>query len=77
LELFIGSPPDAKFINGILDVVRVEIGEMGIREDPIDIKDLFSKCTRMMKTQAENSNLTLESEIPDNFPFLLGDLKTP
>ena len=62
-----------EIINDILDVARVEVGEIEIREEPIDIEELFTKCLRMMNGQAESSQLILQSKIPADFSYLLAD----
>ncbi|WP_085907511.1 sensor histidine kinase [Kiloniella majae] len=62
-----------ELINDILDVARVEVGQMEMREEPVDIKAIFASCIRMMQSQAVKGGLTLDSDTPENIPYLFGD----
>ncbi|MBL4614915.1 MAG: PAS domain S-box protein [Magnetovibrio sp.] len=60
-------------INDILDVSRIEIGTMQIRERSVNIGELCHDSLYMVRDQAQFSKLTLSDTVQENLPVLRGD----
>ena len=60
-------------INDILDLSKIEVGRMGLREGTVDLCDLVRKCCRLVHERAREDRLTLEQEIPDDLPCVVAD----
>ena len=60
-------------INDILDVSRIEVGELPFKSGPIDVPRMLASCGRLMKARAEHANVALTVEVNDSFPAVLGD----
>ncbi|MBC2778130.1 PAS domain S-box protein [Parasphingopyxis marina] len=61
-------------INDILDLSKIEAGQMTIASQPIDLRHTINGTLRLMIAAATNKGLVLESEIEDGLPeHILGD----
>lgn len=61
-------------INNILDMAKIESGEVEIQNTPFSLSKLVGSITQMMDVQAKDKDLEFESIIdPDLEEFLLGD----
>jgi PAS domain S-box-containing protein len=61
-------------INHVLDISKIEAGQMDVREAPIDLRQLEKTLMSMFKTQAEKNGLNFICECQDNVPlYVLGD----
>ena len=60
-------------INDILDISRIEIGTIEIREHAIDLHSLCLTCITMVQDHAEHRKLTLNANIAEQLPHVQGD----
>ena len=60
-------------INDILDVSRIEIGSMDIRESAVDIKALCQSCVDMHQDQASHAKVSLHVNIDEDLSRVNGD----
>ncbi len=57
-------------INDILDVSRIEAGQMEIRYEKVDIAPIVESCLRLIRERAERANITLRRRLQKNIPAL-------
>jgi PAS domain S-box-containing protein len=60
-------------INDILDVTRVDLGEMKLQASPIDLADSAKSALRLMAGALQKKPLAVASEIPAGLPTLVAD----
>jgi PAS domain S-box-containing protein len=60
-------------INDILDVTRVDLGEMKLQASPIDLADCAKSALRLMAGALQKKPLAVAVEIPDGLPALNAD----
>jgi PAS domain S-box-containing protein len=61
-------------INDILDLSKIEAGQMAIAAQPIDLHHTINGTLRLMKAAATKKGLLLESEIEERLPeYIVGD----
>lgn len=60
-------------INDILDIARVEAGRMTLFEESVDVAASARSCLKLVRTRADETGLSLITDIPDNLPHLRGD----
>jgi signal transduction histidine kinase/CHASE2 domain-containing sensor protein len=62
-----------QIINDILDVAKVEAGEVSLDDGEVALDDVVDACLRLMAERAKRAALTVETDIPDDLPALTGD----
>src|SRR5262249_970783 len=62
-----------KLVNEVLDFSKVDSGRLELSEDIVEADDLITETLRMIKPQAEQSDVRLHVEIAPNFPLLCVD----
>ncbi len=63
-----------RLLNDILDLAKVEAGEMRLNEEPLDLRHVLRRCVGLMTAVAEQKGLALRLELaPALPPRLLGD----
>ncbi len=60
-------------INDILDLSKIEVGYMRLREGVVDIADVVRKCCRLVHERARDNDQTIEQAIPPDIPRLVAD----
>jgi PAS domain S-box-containing protein len=60
-------------INDVLDVARIEQGELRLNEDIVDVSDILRTSIRLMEPLATRESIKLEADIDDSLPTLHGD----
>ncbi len=60
-------------INDILDISKIEAGQMVLEETSVDLKDLFESCISMVRGRADAGRTELVLQVPENAPCLLAD----
>lgn len=62
-------------VNDILDMSKIESGEMKLVEDELFIPDIINSSLRLVEERAKGANLATQVELPDNLPKLTGDAR--
>jgi signal transduction histidine kinase len=62
-------------INDILDIAKIEAGQLDLREDAFDPGHALDTCISMLSNQAEEAGLRLVREGPEHLPNLWADEK--
>jgi len=60
-------------INDILDLSKIEVGRMELRESTVDIGEVVRNCCRLLHERAREDRLTLAQDVPLDIPCLLAD----
>jgi PAS domain S-box-containing protein len=63
-----------KIINHVLDISKIEAGQMDVRRSVINLRDICNSLFYMFQTQAIQNGLELKCNCQDNVPpFVVGD----
>ena len=62
-------------IDDLLDVSRIEAGEMDLRETVFDVKSVLDMSAELVRLRAEKKGVALKSELPDGLPRLRADAR--
>jgi signal transduction histidine kinase len=62
-------------INDILDIAKIEAGQLDLHEDAFETDEALEVCVKMLTDQATESGLRLVREDRDKLPSLWGDEK--
>jgi len=62
-----------ELINDILDISKIEAGEVKIHEEDIDIARIARACIRCVAERARANGLVHDCDLPDDLPFLFAD----
>ncbi|OMH28389.1 ATP-binding protein [Motiliproteus sp. MSK22-1] len=63
-----------EIINDVLDLSKIEAGQLELQQEPISISQLIKSSLALMQSRAEEKNLSLEEHISEDVPqFILGD----
>ena len=62
-------------INDILDIAKIEAGQLDLREDVFELGEALEACVKMLLDQAKESGLELICTGPDDLPNLWADEK--
>jgi signal transduction histidine kinase/CheY-like chemotaxis protein len=57
-----------KLLNDILDLSKIEAGQLDINAEPSDVRHDIKQCVRLMTPAAEQKGLTLRVTFADGFP---------
>jgi signal transduction histidine kinase len=60
-------------INDILDLSKVEAGELKLRDQDVHVCDVLTACQRLVQQRAEKAGVTLSISCPVDLPKLRGD----
>ncbi|WP_419902202.1 PAS domain-containing sensor histidine kinase [Kiloniella sp.] len=64
-----------KVINEILDLSRIEAGQLTLNEDTLDIQTLLNSCKSMMAEYLEGRDLSYNQQLPEEPIYFTGDNK--
>ncbi len=59
-----------KVLNDILDLSKVEIGRLELREEPVSIEETVEACHRIIAAMAEASGVSLSVHVPKSLPII-------
>lgn len=62
-----------KLIHDILDIARVESGQLNIKPEEISIGDIFNDCISMIEPRAQAQNLELTFTVDSDTPSIFAD----
>ncbi len=62
-----------RIINDILDLARVEEGQLVLKIAPLDLVAVMRDSERMVKPEAERKSLSVTVEASDDLPLMMGD----
>ncbi len=62
-------------INDILDISKIESGQLQLASEPFDMRLTISKAAQVVRPLAEKKGLTLEIDIADNIATVTGDVR--
>jgi two-component system, NarL family, sensor histidine kinase BarA len=62
-----------QLITGILDISRMEAGEMRIEKHPVDLDEVVSVALSTIAPHARRKRLSLHCTVPPGLPLVLGD----
>ena len=60
-------------INDILDLSKIEAGQMELQESSVDVRQAIERCCRVVAARAADKGLKLITELPDTLPYLVAD----
>lgn len=60
-------------INDILDVTKIEVNQLTLNEKEISVGPLVQSCLQMLKVSAQQGGITLQTDIDEDLPNLIGD----
>ncbi len=60
-------------INDVLDVAKIEAGQLQLCETSMDLNVTVASCIRMLSVRAQNARISLIDELPDHIPGFTGD----
>jgi len=63
----------AKLISSILELAETEIGQITVTKDMVKTDWLMEGCIDAVEAVAKEKNITIERQVPDNFPKIMGD----
>ena len=61
--------------SSFLDLARLESGRKQYHVNEFDLRDLLLECHEFISSEAQKLQITLEMDIPDNLPRIIGDRK--
>ncbi len=62
-----------KLINDVIDVSRIEVGDIEIIPTRVDIGEAIDACFNMKMGKAIEANLVMSKDVADNLPHILAD----
>jgi signal transduction histidine kinase len=62
-----------KMINNILDLSKIEAGQMDLREQAVDLEQVIKGCLKLGAEKARQKSVTLERNLPARLPRLWAD----
>ena len=60
-------------INGILDVSKIQAGELSVDLEPINLQLVLEPCILITDAKAKEKNVVIETHISDQLPLMLAD----
>ena len=60
-------------INDILDLAKLEAGKMELSESVFSISDLLGRCLTLVRSRADNAQVSLQFQIDQQLPLLRAD----
>jgi signal transduction histidine kinase len=62
-----------RLVNDVLDVTKIESGEMDWRDELVDAATLLDRCARTFGPVVEQAGLEFKQQVPRNLPPIRGD----
>jgi len=64
-----------EIINDILDLSRIEAGQVTLREEPVDVREIVRRVTTMLNGRAAEGGVIIVDGLPDDLPSLYADAR--
>jgi PAS domain S-box-containing protein len=64
-----------RVIDDILDVARLDVGRLALREEEVDVETLVSAAVTMVRERAEAGGITVAADGPEELPTLWADAR--
>jgi PAS domain S-box-containing protein len=62
-----------KIINDILDLSKIEAGQMTVSDQAVDLPRVIEGCIKVVQERAQRGRVTLERNLPEHLPRLWAD----
>jgi PAS domain S-box-containing protein len=62
-----------KLISEILDLSKIEAGEMELDEEEVSVHDVVEECLQIVSSRATKNQLMLSPDLPSDLPYLQAD----
>ena len=62
-------------INDILDLSRIEAGQIDLDEAAVSLHDVYASCQRLVSARAQDARLVLRADLPADLPAVVGDAR--
>ncbi|HBC06709.1 MAG TPA: hypothetical protein DC046_03905, partial [Rhodospirillaceae bacterium] len=62
-----------QLINDLLDLARIERGQMSLNEQRLDLRLVFNSCHRLVRERALDAGVSLMIDCPADLPPLMAD----
>ena len=63
----------SSMVQNLLNIVKIEMGSLTLSTGLVKTDWLVGDCITAIETPAQNKNIAITKNLPDNFPSLLGD----
>jgi len=60
-------------INDVLDLSKIEVGQLKLHEKPVDVMQLISGCHRLVAERARESLVRIDEVFGEDIPLVFGD----
>ncbi len=60
-------------INGILDVSKIQAGNLGVDLEPVSLMQVLEPCLLITDAKAKEKNVVIETHLSEQLPLLLAD----
>jgi PAS domain S-box-containing protein len=60
-------------INDVLDVSRIDVGQLVLREDEVQVEQIVAACDRLLRGRAEENGVQLDLQVAGDLPAILAD----
>jgi signal transduction histidine kinase len=62
-----------KIINDILDLSKIEAGQMNLSDQAVDLDRVITGCIKVVAERAQRGRITIERNLPEHLPRLWAD----
>ncbi len=63
----------SRMVSELLDLARIESGQIVMRREPVHLNAVLHDCVDKLALRAQQAGVTLNTQVPDNLPVVLGD----
>ncbi len=62
-----------ELVNDLLDISTIEAGKTKLFLEPVDLSELIDDCYQNFRARAEEKNLAVETDVPEDLPPMVAD----